>query len=54
MISVFFSFLDIYFLLLSLGRYLCWWTISPNGIIRPVVNILALTWFIRYIFIVIT
>jgi hypothetical protein len=22
---------DIYLLLLSLGRYLCWWTISPRG-----------------------
>ena len=25
------------FLLLSVGRYLCWWTIIPEGIIRPVV-----------------
>jgi hypothetical protein len=61
---------------LSLGQYLCWWTISPRGyhppssqcfyhwvntsagglfvledIIRPVVSVLALSWFIRYIFI---
>ena len=25
-------------LLLSLGRYLCWWTISAGGIIHPVVR----------------
>jgi len=37
------------FLLLSLGWYLCWWTISPEGIIRPVVSVSALTWFIIYI-----
>ena len=38
------------FLLLSLGRYLCWWTVSPDSIIRPVVCASALTWFRRYIF----
>ena len=37
------------FLLLSLGRYLCWWTISSRGIIHPVAGVLALTWFIRYL-----
>jgi len=26
---------DIYVLLLSLGRYLCWWTISPRGYHPP-------------------
>ena len=26
---------DIYVLLLSLGRYLCWWTISPRGYLPP-------------------
>ena len=48
-------------LLLSLGRFLCWWTISPlgyyppnihcfrEGIIRPVFIASALTWFIRNI-----
>ena len=25
------------FLLLSVGRYLCWWAIIPESIIRPVV-----------------
>jgi hypothetical protein len=30
------------FLLLSLRRYLCWWTISPWGIHHPEVNALAL------------
>jgi hypothetical protein len=34
------------FLLLSLGQYLCWWTI----IIRPLVSASALTWFTRTIF----
>ena len=53
------------FLLLSLGRYLCWLTINPrgywvdtsaggllvpDGIILPVVSASALTWFIRYIY----
>jgi hypothetical protein len=42
----------------KVGRYLCWWTISPRSyrgllvpevIIRPVVSVLALTSFIRYI-----
>ena len=62
-------------LLLSLGRYFCWWTISPRGyhppssqcfyhwvdtsaggllvsegIIRSVVSVSILTWFIRYIY----
>jgi hypothetical protein len=36
--------------LILLARYLCWWTISPRGIIRPVVSASALTWFIRYIY----
>jgi len=35
------------FLLLSLGRYICWWTFS---IIRPVVSVSTLTWVIRYIY----
>ena len=26
---------NIYILLLSLGRYLCWWTISPRGYHPP-------------------
>jgi len=37
------------FLLLSLGRYLCWWTISPEAIICPVVSVSALICFSRYI-----
>ena len=35
------------FSLLSLGPYLCWWTISPVCIR---VSFSALTWFIRYIY----
>jgi len=41
------------FLLRSLGRYLCWWTISPRGYHStscPVVGASAQTWFIRYIY----
>jgi hypothetical protein len=35
---------DIYVLFLqSRGRYLCWWTISPRGIIHPVVSV-SITW----------
>jgi hypothetical protein len=43
---------DIYFfsILISLGRYLGWWAISPEGIIRPVVSDSELTWFNRYIY----
>jgi hypothetical protein len=37
-------------LLLSLGRYLCWWTISPVGIIRSVVSASTLTMFIGYMY----
>jgi hypothetical protein len=37
------------FLLLSLGRFLCWWTISPPGYHPPVVSVSVLTWFIRYL-----
>jgi hypothetical protein len=33
-----------------LGRYLFRWTISLRGIIRPVVSVSALPWFIRYIY----
>ena len=29
-----------------LDRCLCWWTISPDGIIRPVLSATAFTWFI--------
>ena len=36
----------------SLGLYFCWWTFYPPGIIRSVVRVLALTWFITYIFII--
>jgi hypothetical protein len=38
------------FLLLSLRRCHCWWTISPEGFIRLVISISALAWFIRYIY----
>ena len=38
------------FLLLLLGRYLCWCTISPGGIIHPVVFASVLTWLKIYIF----
>jgi hypothetical protein len=39
------------FLLLSLGRYLCWYTISPTkSIICPIVRVSVLTWFIGYIY----
>jgi hypothetical protein len=38
------------FLLLSFGRYFCWWTIVPEDIFRPVVSASALTWFIIYIY----
>jgi len=34
------------FLLLTLGRYLSWWIISPRGIICPVVSVSALSWFV--------
>ena len=34
------------FVLLSLGRYLCWWTISTRNIICPVVSASTPTWFI--------
>ena len=38
------------FLLISLVRYLCWWTISPQGYHHPpVVSISTLTWFIIYL-----
>jgi len=38
------------FLLLSLVRYLCWWTICPRGYHHPpVVSISTLTWFIIYL-----
>ena len=36
------------FLLLSLCRYLCWRTISPEGIIHHM-SVFWLTWFIRYL-----
>ena len=36
-------------LLLSLGRYLCWFKLlAPEGIIHPLVSTSLLTWFIRY------
>jgi len=38
------------FLLLSLGRYLCWWTISPENIIQPVISASTVTWFMKYIY----
>lgn len=38
----------LYVLLLSLGCYHCWWTVIPEGIVYPVVNVSALTRFIRY------
>jgi len=28
------------------GSILCWWAISARGIIRPVVSVFGLTWFI--------
>ena len=37
------------FVLISLGRYLCWWTVSIECIIRPVVSASTLTWLSRYI-----
>jgi hypothetical protein len=37
---------DIYVYITITGGYLCWWTISPEGIIHPVISILALTWFL--------
>ena len=39
----------ILFLLLSLGRYFCWWTISYWDITRTVVIVSALTWDVTYI-----
>ena len=43
--------LDIYCFLPPLGRYLCWWTISPRGYHPPSSPYSwALTWFVRYIY----
>ena len=36
--------------LLSFGRYLCWWIISPLGYYPSVVSVTSLVWFIRYIY----
>jgi hypothetical protein len=39
--------LYIYVLSLSLGRYLCWWTIIPQGYItRLLVSFVAQIWFL--------
>jgi len=37
------------FLLLSLGRYIYWWTISPQSIVPLAVSVSTLTLFIWYI-----
>ena len=39
---------DIYVFIISLGRYCCWWTISPRGYIYPVVSASVLKWLIIY------
>jgi hypothetical protein len=33
------------FSLLSLGRYLCRWTINPEDFIRPIISVPAPTWY---------
>jgi hypothetical protein len=35
---------------LSLSRYSAGGLLVPEGIIRPVISVSALTWFIRYIY----
>ena len=37
------------FLLLSLSRHICWWTIRPRVYHPPVISASALTWFVIYI-----
>jgi len=37
--------------LLSLNRYICWWTTILRAMFRPLVSASALTRFIRYIYI---
>ena len=38
------------FVLLSLGRYLCWWIIRTESITCPIVSVSALTWIVTYIY----
>ena len=38
------------FVLLSLGRYLCWWIIRTESITCPIVSVSALTWILTYIY----